>query len=247
MLQIMTEEDAGYEAVQTDDGIVILMSYFGSFEDFENLDQPQAYLVGQSAGSVLPPHFHEVDQFQVVAGGSGTLGRHAVVLGSVHYADRYTPYGPLAAHADDGLWYFTLRMAPGRAGLYPMPELKDRKVVRSGLQFTSDMALDDRPTTTQTRLLGETPDGAQAYSVHVEPGANLPSQGLGTMRNRGYVVVMAGAIRDDSREYPAKSVAVFDQFEELSSLVSGQDGAVLCYLKYRKALPYVRVPAEPVK
>ena len=50
---------------------------------------------------MIRPHFHVQDQFQVVAEGGGTLGRHAVAPIHVHYASRHTGYGPLRPAARD--------------------------------------------------------------------------------------------------------------------------------------------------
>ena len=44
---------------------------------------PTVFLVEQPPHSVLDPHFHAQNQFQVVKQGSGTLGPHAVGPGSV--------------------------------------------------------------------------------------------------------------------------------------------------------------------
>src|SRR4051812_29044816 len=51
---------------------------------------PQAFKIEQDPGTVIRPHFHAQDQFQVVAEGGGTLGRHAVAPIHVHYASRHT-------------------------------------------------------------------------------------------------------------------------------------------------------------
>jgi hypothetical protein len=69
---------------------------------------PMAFLVEQDPGTIVGAHYHQADQFQVVVGGSGRLGRHDVVLTDVHFAGAWSPYGPLAA-GGDGLQYFTLR------------------------------------------------------------------------------------------------------------------------------------------
>src|SRR5919199_2365261 len=69
---------------------------------------PMAFLVEQSAGSTVQAHFHAANQFQVVIGGSGMLGRHAVAPISVHYVNAFSAYGPLRA-GETGLHYFTLR------------------------------------------------------------------------------------------------------------------------------------------
>ncbi|MFM7610777.1 MAG: hypothetical protein ACKO9A_18150, partial [Alphaproteobacteria bacterium] len=46
--------------------------------------QPQAFLVEQEPNAIVHPHFHFVDQFQVVVDGGGRIGRHDV--------------GPIMAH-----------------------------------------------------------------------------------------------------------------------------------------------------
>ncbi len=69
---------------------------------------PQSFLVEQDADSVILPHFHLQDEFQVVVQGEGSIGRHPVRALAVHYAGAHTGYGPITAGAG-GLWYFTLR------------------------------------------------------------------------------------------------------------------------------------------
>ncbi|HYU67026.1 MAG TPA: hypothetical protein VEK09_09760 [Jatrophihabitantaceae bacterium] len=47
---------------------------------------PQAFLIDTPPGaSTLGVHFHEVDQVQYIAYGSGRVGRHDVAAGAVHY------------------------------------------------------------------------------------------------------------------------------------------------------------------
>src|SRR5882757_7445696 len=52
----------------------------------------QGYLVSyDEAGGTIPPHFHGVDQWQVVIDGGGRLGKHDASAVLVHYTDGYTP------------------------------------------------------------------------------------------------------------------------------------------------------------
>ena len=53
---------------------------------------PMAFLVEQDAGAVVGAHYHQADQFQVVVGGTGRLGRHDVAPGAIHYAGAWSPY-----------------------------------------------------------------------------------------------------------------------------------------------------------
>ncbi|QHE84573.1 hypothetical protein [Hydrogenophaga sp. BPS33] len=91
---------------------------------------PQAFLVHQAPEWVLPPHFHLEEQFQVVTGGSGTLGKHAVAPITVHYTSRETGYGPLVA-GGEGLDYLSLR-AVTDPGAWYMPESRGK--MRPGLR-----------------------------------------------------------------------------------------------------------------
>ena len=60
------------------------------------------------AHTIIPSHFHAVNQFQVVVEGQGTLGKRAVHPWTVHYTNGFTGYGPLCAAAA-GMAFFTLR------------------------------------------------------------------------------------------------------------------------------------------
>jgi hypothetical protein len=87
---------------------------------------PQAYLVSHGIDvEPLRTHFHRVDQFQIFDRGRGRIGREEVALGHVHYADAFTPYGPLAPVAPEGMGYVTLR-ARAETGIYYMPDRRDR-------------------------------------------------------------------------------------------------------------------------
>jgi len=61
---------------------------------------PQSFLVEQDADSVILPHFHVQDEFQVVVQGGGSIGRHPLRALAVHYAGAHTGYGPITAGAE---------------------------------------------------------------------------------------------------------------------------------------------------
>jgi hypothetical protein len=88
-------------------------------------DGPQAHVAIQGATTdPIGTHFHGVDQFQVFVRGSGTVGRHPVVEGTAHYADRYTVYGPLCP-GPAGMAYLTLRPAHDTGASF-MPAARDK-------------------------------------------------------------------------------------------------------------------------
>lgn len=85
---------------------------------------PHAFFVHQDPNVVLDRHYHDAAEFQVVVGGSGRLGTHAVRPFSVHYASYQAVYGPLVA-GESGLDYVTCRTIYQR-GLFRFPEERRR-------------------------------------------------------------------------------------------------------------------------
>jgi hypothetical protein len=190
--------------------------------------QPQAFLVESGADKPeLRTHFHTVNQFQYIARGGGTVGRHAVAPGTVHYADRFTPYGPLR-NGPDGLAYLTLR-ATTDMGISYMPD--ERDVLADNLEhhgieaggrrtFTLDLTAADGD------LVGDD-DGLRVTVATAEPGGELamgPAAGSGA-----FVVVVAGTIDDDGR-HPPRSLTWCSPGESVRA-TAGDDGARVAWLQ----------------
>jgi len=86
---------------------------------------PQVHEVYQHPPFIAPPHFHEIDQFQVVIGGSGFLGRLPVRPVTIHYVNAFTPYGPIVP-GPEGISYMTLRNGVDFAGAHIMPDARTK-------------------------------------------------------------------------------------------------------------------------
>lgn len=208
----------------------VLHDYFGSFQAsgpgsqcFEvNLTTPQG---------VIPPHYHEVDQFQVVVGGAATIGKHALPMGAIHYTDRYTPYGPIHA-GEAGLDFFTLRLEQV-TGAYFMPASRDLKEERSGHTFTGLTDLRLPVVRSMVAELGAAPHGARAMEIRTTPGED-PGVVAGGLRP-GYYLVMAGELQGPSREFPARSCVSVDDRVPTMGAVAGPRGAVLVHVQFRRA------------
>jgi hypothetical protein len=160
--------------------------------------EPQAFMVEMGSGAdPLITHFHVVDQFQVFVHGSGTVGRHAVETWQAHYADRCTPYGPLAP-GPSGVAYVTLR-ARSDTGLYPMP------AARASLQ--EQLASSERPVAARRNLTVDVGQAVEPGHVHrhvadedglviataeVGPASSVSLAPIGG--SGAYLVVVAGAV-----------------------------------------------------
>jgi len=156
---------------------------------------PTIFLVEQPPHSVLHPHFHTQNQFQVFTEGHGTLGRQRVGPGSVHYAGAYTGYGPLVA-GPEGLSYFTIR-ATNETGAHFLPA--DRDQLRAGPKRHAHGPWHepaDRATlralqcTTREPLIARDPLGMEAFAMLVPAGSPVelpPASGSGQFQ-----LVLAG-------------------------------------------------------
>ena len=58
---------------------------------------PVAVRIDQRPETVNAPHFHQANQFQVFVGGEGMVGKHPIDGVTIHYAQAYSPYGPLCS------------------------------------------------------------------------------------------------------------------------------------------------------
>ncbi|MQW78049.1 hypothetical protein GHK92_19455 [Nocardioides sp. dk4132] len=202
------------------DGAGYLMrDYLGSHAAKQSGEQ--AYLVEQQAGE-LRAHFHEVDQFQVVVGGAGTIGRDRAVPGVVHYTDAYASYGPICTDPEVGISYLTLRRDP-TTGINYMPEEREkrRRLAGCGEHFT--VLLDERVAVGAGLVeLGGSGRGARAYGVRLAPGEPLCLVDL-PAGQAGYAVVLAGAMIADGRPLPAGSLVSFEGVAEVAGLSAGPE------------------------
>ena len=92
----------------------------------EDPDGPVAFLAESSPRRVLRSHFHECDQFQIIAKGDGTLAKHKLAFGGIHFSRAFTPYGPIT-NGEEGIGFITLRNKrdPGGGAQY-VPDLSDK-------------------------------------------------------------------------------------------------------------------------
>ena len=68
----------------------LVWGYYGKL--IERYDGPQGFLVDLSEpGATVEPHFHDVDQFQIIVRGGGKLGSSDAKPVCFHYADAYSP------------------------------------------------------------------------------------------------------------------------------------------------------------
>jgi hypothetical protein len=196
---------------------------------------PQGYLVAyDEAGGTIPPHFHGVDQWQVVIDGGGRLGKHDASAVIVHYTDGYTPYGPIVA-GDDGIEFYTLRVQ-SYLGVHVMPGSRSEMARRARRALTIAAGLkpghpDMERSGEAVRELVTDDDGVAAWSVRLAPGATetapSPADGGGQ-----YHIVVNGSWTRGGEQLPPKSVAFVAPGDPPAQYEAGPDGLELVVTQF---------------
>lgn len=202
---------------------------------------PMAFLVEKDAGAVVHPHFHQADQFQVVMGGSGRLGRHDVAGIAVHYTDAWSAYGPIVA-AGDGIAWFTLRNSWDPGARY-MPRARDELRAGRGDRRHREATVSPEPALVPATLFGLTApdcrmvlepaaDGMAGWRHRLPPGAPLrgadPTSGGGQ-----FWVLLAGSLALAGHPaLPAKSCVFVSPDSAALDGAAGEAGAELLCLQF---------------
>lgn len=200
-------------------------------------DQPVAFLVEKPANAIIPPHFHEVNQFQVIVEGHGTLGKQEVRALTLHYTNGFTGYGPLCA-ADDGMAFFTLRnrfdsggarfFPAGRSFMKPAPR---RHRVSEPLAPSNADSLRSQQHDVLATVFAPEADGLAAWYLRAMPGslthAPAPDQGGGQ-----YVIVTAGSLLHEDNSFDRLACVYVSVNEPPLRLQAGADGLEAVILQF---------------
>jgi hypothetical protein len=201
--------------------------------------EPQTFLVEQEPGAIVHPHFHYVNQFQVVVDGHGTLGKDPVRAVTVHFSGAYTGYGPIAPAPGGGLKYFTLRANADSTGAQYLP-VSRRKMKAMPRRHMLVDPIDEIDVSELKKLSGETvetrlsgPDGLSVQVAKLGPSAtwSVPNP-FAVDRS---VLVLSGSVLRDGTEYGRWSAFFASGRETMSGLKAGTNGAQALILDYPKA------------
>jgi hypothetical protein len=161
---------------------------------------PQALVARQAPGWTLPVHFHMQHQFQVVLRGTGTLGKHELRPGSVHYTSPQSGYGPIVA-GEDGLDYFTLRVLTDKGAWY-LPEC--RSYMAPGLFKEQKWGAPPPDPAAVCTLIGLRDDGLGAWAYRPAVGESVECREARSEAGRFHLVV-EGRFDLQGMELPAGS------------------------------------------
>ncbi len=208
--------------------------------------EAQAFLVVRPfADARIEPHFHDVDQFQVVVDGDGRIGKKVVRPVTFQYADAFTPYGPIVAN-EHGLSFFTLRnFASG--GFWGMPGNRQNMPGRAGRNIEGVFDLSNgvpaAGKNTREDLMPPQTDGVAAVGIRMGPNATttgLPADGKGQ-----FYLVCAGSLVTGGKVLAERSVIRVEPDDPTLQLQAGKNGAQVLGLQF--AAPSDRPGTDPKK
>jgi hypothetical protein len=221
------------------------LRFFGSDTRGDMTPGPVAFLAHIDEDIQVDAHFHNVDQFQLLFGGSDSYyQRHPMPKALLHYSDAYTVYGPFGARSQEPMEYFTLRGGP--SNLHgTMPGARDKLVYRGRRHqsMTLDPFLEgedgpgDGKVTVDTLFTDDT-DGLGCYLVRLGPAAEFTPPD-GELRTGRYTVVLKGDMHYDGRVFGPRSVGWSTGEAPQVTVQGGQNGAVVCFF-------YMPFPATPL-
>ncbi len=208
-------------------------------------NKPTLYTVRQMPHTVVEPHYHAVGQWQVIVGGSGTLGRNVANPVALHYVDPYTGYGPITA-GEEGLTYYTVRaMADPGAQFVSKPEAKAKLMQVRGtkkrylyldaeqVSASTGESLRARTHTATDPLVPAHDDGVAAWMVRMGPHADMAAPDARDCGGQALLVI-GGALCHADAELPPMSCAFVPAGEGPMRLRAGDAGAEILVLQFAR-------------
>lgn len=229
-MQVVSRTDAKMKEVPQAKGMGYRHDFIGSPGTIDT--GPQAFLVERNfAGALVTPHFHDIDQFQVVVAGDCLMGKKDAKSVTFQYADAFTPYGPIYGE-NEGFSFFTLRpIASG--GFFAMPGNKHNMPCRAGRNIAGHFDT-SRPRLTageslREDLMAPQDDGVDAVGIRL--GADSSAQGIPSDAGGQYYLVCEGSLICPNGELPRHSLMHVKNGETPPTLRAGANGAEILILQ----------------
>jgi hypothetical protein len=207
---------------------------------------PQAFLVERPYPNPrVAPHFHDIDQFQVIVAGDGRMGTKEVKPITFQYADAFTPYGPIVGR-DDGISFFTLR-AVASGGYFAMPGSRQHMPGRAGRNLAAafDIEREPLPAHEVTREPLMEPEADGVYAEGLRLGAHASTTGLTPDAGCQYYLVCTGSLIQDDKTLPVMSLIHVAPGDGTPRLQAGPDGANVLVMQFPR--PTERPGSDPAK
>lgn len=240
-MRLVSPESTDEMLVDRAEGRNFIHNYFGVQQRLAS--GPQAYLVDMpDEGSRISPHYHDVDQYQVIIGGDGVIGPHPLRPVTFQYADAYTPYGPVIAHKN-GLNFYTLRMSPS-GGHFDMPGARHLMKAKPGRNIAGSFDIGrSLPAGQYTLETLHPPEADGITAAGIRLGANATGKGIPSDAGGQYCVVCTGSVIHEGKNYPKLSLILVEAGEATPEFTAGAEGAEVVVVQFPR--PTARLGSDP--
>lgn len=240
-MKLVSPEATDEMLVDRAEGRTIIHNYFGVQQKLGA--GAQAYLVDMpDEGARISPHFHDVDQYQVVVDGDGSIGPQALRPVTFQYADAYTPYGPIIANKN-GITFYTLRIAPS-GGHFDMPGARHLMKAKPGRNIAGVFDLKGNTAPGQCSVETLHPpehDGIAAAGIRLGP--NATGSGIASDAGGQYCIVCTGSVVHEGKNYPRLSLILVEPGEPAPVFTAGPEGAEVLVVQFPRAT--ARLGSDP--
>jgi rubredoxin len=219
------------------DGCTVGLTHF--INGSKNGKSPQAMLVEEGPFRNLRTHYHSEDEFQIFIQGDGINGRHKISPIQVHFACKFTPYGPIVA-SKEGCSFITLRCRTDSGAKF-LPECREELEnisLRDPWQKTSKLLFPEKSDEIETQLLEglQNNSGLAAIAFRFPPSKKTisPETFLGDGQ---FLVVINGSLIHENMEYEPLSIIYLEAGEESLLIESGKLGLDMLVLNFPESSP----------
>lgn len=197
----------------------------------------EVFMAETGPEDVIEPHFHRVNQFQIVVHGSGSIGKEPVQPAALFYTDGYTPYGPIVA-GPEGLAFFTIR-AKGEPNVYYMPQSRKELVRKAGRAIIReiDVAVAGEGALNQEvarePLIEPQEDGLAAFLIRARPGAEVAGAVARDTAGQCHLLLGGSAIQESTELGPLSCLFV-SPGDTAPQVFAGAQGCQILVLQFPK-------------
>ncbi len=196
-------------------------------------DHPHCHYTEMDANQEILPHFHQVNQFLVMVGGSVTVEGKDIPLILVHYSDRFTPFGPMSSGPYGlGIWALMPKSDPG--GIYMsqpnaqarLKPSKRRSILMGNIAVSTPFVLQGSAVVALDNLLPKDADTSDGLSAHMlRMGARAKTTGPDPRVTGGqYYLVMNGSLNYNQANYAASSAFYLEPTDAPLEAQAGAEG-----------------------
>lgn len=206
--------------------------------------EPQCHVSEMGPQQSIATHFHQTDQFQVMAAGTCTVDGEPLPVIALHFGDHHTVFGNLTS-GPEGLWLFTMcnQFDPGGIYLHQkgsealLKPSKRRSLMAKGIRLSAEYTLKTRKAVALESLFEKGYDGSDGLGAYMlRLGAGMKTMGPDPKKTGGqFYLVVNGSLNHNGASYPTWSAIYADSSEAPFEACAGARGVEALIMNFPRA------------